>query len=117
MEGRVRRLSSGVTEGKGESVRTVQAKGMFFQLNIANSSMRIRETRPGPVKNSLSNAAQWSFHAAYPAAARVRGPRMGTKSASPPVLEDADAMGDLFGLVMVNGGSRRHRIGNSALTS
>lgn len=82
--------------------RTVHAKGMFFQLNTANSSMQMREPRPGPVKNSLSNTAQWIFHAAYEAAARVTGPRRGTKSARPPIFDEADAIGGFSVLAMVN---------------
>lgn len=82
-------------------------KGMFFQLNIANSSIRMRDTRPGPVKNSFSKTAQLTLNAAYPAAAMAAGPTNGTKSARLLILDEAEAIGGLSALAMVNKGAPR----------
>lgn len=71
--------------GRGRKRHTVQTKGMFFQLKMANISIKMREMRPGPVKKLLARRGQLTRVAAYPKDPTAMGDKV-MPSARPPIL-------------------------------
>lgn len=71
---------------------TVQENGICLRLKKTNSTSKIRDVRPGPVRNDRASSRQFSFHTAYPTPPTVKGANTGAMSAKASILLAPDAM-------------------------